>query len=66
MDGELSFRPSPSGLTVRFSRLRVDQASSAGPGAMVWVDEGLVSLPWTALLGDVRLRDVSWTACAST
>ena len=58
VDGEMAFRPGLRDLTVRFTRLHVDQAAWAGPGAMVSVDQGVVELPWTALLGDVRLQDL--------
>ncbi len=58
VDGELSLHPMLGGFTVRFSRLHVDQAGWAGPGAMLWVDRGVVTLPWTSVLGDVRLQDV--------
>ena len=58
VDGGLTLRPSLSGLTVRFTRLHVDQPAWAGPGAMVWVDRGLVRLPWSVLVGDGRIRDL--------
>ena len=58
VDGDLAVRPGLQGLTVRFTRLRVDQAAWAGPGPMVAVDRGVVKLPWTALFGDVKLQDV--------
>ncbi|WP_174299537.1 AsmA-like C-terminal region-containing protein [Caulobacter sp. S45] len=58
VDGELSLHPHLTSFTVRFTRLHVDQPAWATPGAMVWVDRGTVTLPWTSLLGDVRLQDV--------
>ncbi len=58
VDGVLSFSPGLTGLTVRFSRLRVDQPAWAGPGAMIQVNQGLIKLPWTVLLGDGRLEDL--------
>ena len=54
----MAFRPGLYGLTIRFTRLHVDQAAWAGPGPVVSVGQGMVELPWTALLGDVRLRQV--------
>ena len=58
VDGEMTFRPGLQGLTVRFERLHVDQAAWAGPGPVLSIRQGVVELPWTALLGDVRLREV--------
>ncbi len=58
VDGPLSIRPGLSGLTVRFTRLHVDQPAWAGGGAMVWIDQGVVVLPWTVLVGDGRIRDL--------
>ncbi len=58
VDGDLSFHPMLGAFTVRFTRLHVDQAAWAGPAPMLSVDTGLVTLPWTALLGSVRVRDL--------
>ena len=58
VDGEMTFRPGLHGLTVRFTRLHVEQAAWAGTGPVVFVDQGVMKLPWTALFGDVRLQEV--------
>ena len=58
VEGELSLHPRLTSLTVRFTRLHVDSAAWARPTALVRVDRGAVTLPWSALLGDVRLEDV--------
>ena len=58
VDGELSVTPGLGGLTVRFTRLHVDQPAWAGPGHMLWIDRGLVRLPWSVLVGSGRLEDV--------
>ncbi len=58
VDGELSIHPDLSGFTVRFGGLHADQAGWAGPGSVLKVERGVAALPWTALLGDVRLRSL--------
>ena len=58
VDGEFSARPALDSLTIRFAGLHVDQAAWAGPGAVLKVQRGVVVLPWTALLGDVRVQDL--------
>ena len=58
VDGELTLTPGLHGLTVRFTRLHVDQPAWAGPGHLLWIDRGLVRLPWSVLVGDSRLDDV--------
>ena len=58
VDGDLSFHPTPTAFTIRFTRLHVDQAAWAGPGPMLQVERGAVTLPWTALLGSMRIGDL--------
>ena len=58
VDGELSAHAALDGLTLRFAGLHVDQAAWAGPGAVLKVQRGVVVLPWTAFLGDVRVQDL--------
>ncbi len=58
VDGELSLHPALDGFTVRFSGLHVDQAAWAGRGDLLRVDKGSFTLPWTGLLGGVRLQDL--------